>query len=360
MPKGPQNLPPNPYESNSEARGDGACLQATGDVVERLQGLGLQATIGSIARDTREHYLPPRDTRHTGRGGNSGLWEPWMVRRAERLYRLRALNRRTKRGPTGDLLRTLLLIHDGWGFEYVKGTCIEGYRRLAHGATRGVDNRVRSEPLTIDNVPFYAEDVAADQYRPKEPTNEQIQRIEFTLNTVLFGVDTGTGMGTLGTMMDDLARGDVEPAEMNLFRQAGSILHSMMGLSVDEVITRAENIEARTMLTATREFRKNMYFVRRMFHRKFGSARRGGPPSSNPLSMFGGGAQVRLGDIFRKAPVRITPAQFLGGEFLINLAAVRRMEELAQWATGMVPFLPAIMQAALSQQAAAGTTDKVP
>lgn len=346
-----QNFSPKHYESNSDPQGDRVRLRTTGEVVARLQRLGLPASVGSIARDTRDHYLPPRETEHAGRQGNSGLWEPWKERRAERLYRLRALDRRTNRGPSGDVLRLLLLIHDGWGFEYVKQTCVEGYRRLARGATRGVDNRVRKGQLTLDNVPFYAEDIATDQYRPKEPSKEQVQRVAFTLNTMLFGVDTGSGMGTLDDFMDELVQNDWGPEELAQWRLMGPLLRTILDPSVANVLRCAENAKPDTVARAAKEFRSDIYFIRRMFHAKFGRARDGGLLSSNPLTMLGGAAYIRLGDIVRNAPVRITPAQVLGGQFLIALAMVRRMDELAQQARAMVPILPSLLRAAAGEQA---------
>jgi hypothetical protein len=351
MPNETQNFSPKPDESKPDSRDGHVCLRTTGEVVTRLERLNLPASIRAIARDTHEHYLPSRDTHHAGRGGNSGLWEPWMERRAERLYRLRALDRRTKRGPNGDVLRLLLFLHDGWGFEFVKEACVEGYRRLVRLSTRGVDNRVRNGQLTLENVPFNAEDVAADQYRPSEPTREQIQRIEFTLNMTLFGIDTGSGMGTLDSIVGDILQDDVKPDEFALAKNAAPFLHSMMDLSEANVLRCADNAEPETLKRAALEFRDTIYFSRRMFHTKFGSARDGGPPSSNPLSMFGMAARASMTVVFRKAPVRMTPAQVLGGQFLVILAGVRRMEELNQWASDMLPMLPAMMKAALGEQA---------
>ena len=42
--------------------------------LDRLQRLGLYVTSTMIADDTREHYLPERETVHLGRDGASRMW----------------------------------------------------------------------------------------------------------------------------------------------------------------------------------------------------------------------------------------------------------------------------------------------
>jgi len=133
--------------------------RTTRQIVERLQRLGLPASGSSIEADTKTHYLPEREIAHRGRAGASGLWEAWMERRAERLYRLRALARRTNLGPSGDVLRLFLFFQDAWGWEFVKPRCVEGYRIMARSAKRGEAHRLL-KPLTPALLSFIAADIA--------------------------------------------------------------------------------------------------------------------------------------------------------------------------------------------------------
>jgi hypothetical protein len=110
---------------------------------------------------------------------------------------LRALNCRTRRGPTGDLLRLFLFFADAWGWKYVRETCIKGYRLKLRGATKGVPNRVRRRDLTPENFWMFAEDIAEDQYRPQEPNAAQIDRVKMTRGLLEFGIARDHRMGTV-------------------------------------------------------------------------------------------------------------------------------------------------------------------
>ncbi len=188
-------------------------LRTTGEVLDRLQRLGLYVTSTMIADDTREHYLPERETVHLGRDGASGMWEPWMQRRAERLYRLRALDRRTRRGPSGNVLRLLLLLDDAWGWEHVKKTCIDGYGIFVRGSARGVANRLRGRPLTLEGLQNAAYEIAEDQYRPQEPNQAQIDRVKMTIGLLKFGTAPDGKMGTIEGFMDDMTPPGTDPEE---------------------------------------------------------------------------------------------------------------------------------------------------
>jgi hypothetical protein len=105
----------------------------TGEVLKRLQGLGLDVTPTQLDNDTRDVFLPERSHEGVREGrGRSGQWEPWMVRRAEMLYRLRKI-----KDPdgvpalSGDVLRIVLYLRDGWGWsKRVKDTALRGYDKL--------------------------------------------------------------------------------------------------------------------------------------------------------------------------------------------------------------------------------------
>jgi hypothetical protein len=267
-----------------------------------------------IADDTTAHYLPERKTVHRGRDGASGHWEPWMEHRAERLYRMRALDRRTHRGPTGEVLRLFLFFADGWGWQYVRTTCIKGYQVNVRGSTRGVANRVRGEELTLENLWKYADDIAEDQYRPELPNQAQIDRVKMTVGLMLFGAVPDGKMGTMERFINDLVP-DADPNEMRSFKQVAPLMWSLLNLAEPDALKLLEqDISDEIIRLALRNFRGFMWRMRYFFRKKFfmGKER---PPSTNLLTFFGAAKQFRVQDAYRRAPIRVTPAQVLGGQF---------------------------------------------
>ncbi|MGB8626116.1 MAG: hypothetical protein WCD03_08125 [Candidatus Cybelea sp.] len=210
--------------------------RTTGDVLDRLHRLGLLVTPTMIVDDSAAHYLPERETVYLGREGASGLWEAWMERRAERLYRLRRLHRRTGSGPSGDLLRFFLFFADRWGWEYVRETCIKGYRINLRAATKGVGNRLRSRELTPENLFMYAEEIADDQYRPQSPNTAQIDRVKMTLGLLKFGIAPDNNMGTIERFVDDLMPDDADPAKLQEHKAAAPLIWSMLNIGESDAI----------------------------------------------------------------------------------------------------------------------------
>src|SRR5207249_3401949 len=87
--------------------------------------------------DVRDGYVQASQYKSRGRGGKLGLWESSAVLRAERLYRIRRL------GPRGDLLRVLLFLRDGWGWERVREVCHEGLVKAVHAQASPVVRHLR-------------------------------------------------------------------------------------------------------------------------------------------------------------------------------------------------------------------------
>ncbi len=303
-------------------------LRTTGELLDQLRRLGLYVTPTMIADDTDAHYLPERETAHFGRDGASGLWEPWMERRARRLYRLRALHRRTGTGPTGDLLRLYLFFADRWGWEHVRDACIKGYRINLRGATKGVGNRVRSQELTPENLWLFAEDIAEDQYRPQKPNPGQIDRVKMTLGLLKFGVAPDGRMGTIERFVDDLMPDDADPLELREHKDAAPLVWSMLNVGEADAIKVLEGDPSdSTLKRAVWNFRVFMLHVRYAFRRKVfkGKDR---PASTNPLTIFGVAKHFRLQEGFRKMPTRITPAQMLGAQFAHALVMAHGEEQM--------------------------------
>jgi hypothetical protein len=319
--------------------------RTTGQVVERLQRLRLPATLSSIEADTKAHYLPERETAHRGRAGVTGLWEPWMERRAERLYRLRALARRTGgRGPSGDVLRLLLFFADAWGWEFVKSRCIEGYRMMVRAATRGVANRSRKKRLDPENLWFLAEDIAVDQYRPETPTPAQIDRVKMTVGLLRFGFAPDSSLGTLDGVLDVIAQRDVEPDVLRQWKALAPLMWSLANPSEGNVIELVDSVDHATVTAAVSEFRRNIFFIRRAIRRKFGKSPEGKVISNNPFTFFGAASQREFAQAFRKMPTRITPAQMLGGHFASSLVGTHGLRALTKPSWFLTRFLQWYLQ----------------
>jgi hypothetical protein len=304
--------------------------RTTGEVLDRLHRLGLVVTPTMIADDTAAHYLPERKTVHLGRDGATGQWELWMERRAERLYRLRALHRRTGHGPTGDLLRLFLFFGDAWGWEYVRDTCIKGYRLNVRGATKGVANRVRGQELTLDNLWLFAEDIAEDQYRPQTPNVAQIDRVRMTLALLKCGIVPDGRMGTLERFVDDLMPADADPKELQEYKDSAPLMWSMLNLGEVEAIEVLKGeLNDRVLKRGIYNFRTFMLHLRYGFRRKVFKGKER-PPSTNPLTAFGTAKHVRFQEAFRKMPIRMTPAQMIGAQLAQALVIAYSEEQIAK------------------------------
>jgi hypothetical protein len=315
--------------------------KTTGEVLARLKRLGLYVTHSMIEDDTGAHYLPERTTLYRGRAGASGLWEPWMELRAERLYRLRALDRRTRRGPVGNVLRLFLFYADGWGWEYIKETCIQGYRLSLREASRGVKNRLRGQPLTLDNLHAVADDIAEEQYRPKEPNQAQIERVRMTLGLHLFGMAPDGKMGTLEQITKDLMP-DVDPAIFAEYKELAPLAWSMISPAEDEALTILESgVTDAVVHRALINLRAFLWRARSMFRRKFKPPLGEKCPSFNPLTGFGAASEVRFTKGFRGMRYRPTPAQLLGAQVahqIVYAHAIERMERIQEFWLNWVAF----------------------
>lgn len=293
-----------------------------------------------IAEDTTNHYLPERETLHLGRDGASGNWEPWMERRAERLYRMRALNQRTRHGPTGDVLRLFLFVADGWGWQYVTRTCIKGYQVIVRGCIRGVANRVRGEKLTPGNLWKYVDDIAEDQYRPKLPNQAQIDRVGMSVSMLGFGIATGK-MGTIERFIDDLMPPDTDQSELAELKKLSPLLWTMAGVSERDALEILESqIDHAVAERAASKLRRLILLLRSGFRRKFRERENGKRFPTNPLSFFGAAAHVHFNEAFRHAPIRFTPAQMLGGHVALMIVSAHRENELDNFAGYLHKWLP--------------------
>jgi hypothetical protein len=310
--------------------------RTTGDVLQRLQKLGLPATLSSIAADTKVHYLPDRATGHFGRAGASGRWELWMERRAERLYRLRALNNRTKRGPSGTVLRLFLFLADGWGWEFIKEACIKGYRFSVRTSTRGVANRSR-KPLTLKSLPFIAEEIAQDQRRPEIPDQAEVDRVKMTVGLLKFGVAPDSNLGSLGPLFDNMMLDGDNNDEIRQVKKFAPLIASLIDTSEENAVNVIGSADDETIQATRENFHAALLHLRKVYHRKNDRRENGKASPSSLLSFFGKGDQSRLTAGLRKGSIRCTPAQFLGGQFATMVATTHGMRRLQKQSQALLP-----------------------
>ena len=209
-----------------------------------------------------------------------------MERRAERLYRLRALDRRTHRGPSGNVLRLLLFIADDWGWEHVRKTCIDGYRIFVRGSMRGATNRLRRKPLTLENLPWVAEEIAEEQYRPKEANQAQIDRVKMTIGLLKFGVAPDGRMGTVEPFLDELMP-EIDANTMRAFKELAPFAWTMMSVGENEAIKVLNHqITDKVVQRALSQFRRYNWRVRVAFRKRFTGRENGRRFSDESINGF--------------------------------------------------------------------------
>lgn len=261
-----------------------------------------------------------------------------MEYRAERLYRLRAIDRRSGRGPAGELLRLLLFLADGWGWEYVRQTCIRGYRITLRLATRGVSNRLRGRELTLDNLWMFAEDIAEDQHRPQAPTQAQVDCLKMTLGLLLFGTAPDGAMGTIEQVVGNLLpRADQD--DFRKYKQLLPLTCSLLNIGESEAIKVLEsNVSDDLLQRAVCNFRGLVRGVRSGFRKKSFEGK-DKLRSSNPLTAFGTASHFRFQQSFRRMAVRATPAQCLGAHFAQCLVISHGEQQIAKVRAFMLKWL---------------------
>jgi hypothetical protein len=292
----------------------------TPEVLAWLGRLGLTVSDKQIANDTTDRFLPPRPQGQAREGrGRSGLWEPWMVRRAERLYRLR--RRKDENGRPlvyGDTLRILLFIRDGWGWSTgIRDLCIQGYEKGVKATLKPVRQYVRG-PADRAKVEFALEAHDANVV-PAE---------RYAAGVMAYGepLEGGSLRGVFkAAQLFGLV--DLPPEFVKLFKPFGihdsvdiaTYIGAAFGRCSGVLKTMFETASDRDAYYGVPVFMRFITRLRRGIHRASIAEGRAFP--SNPLTFFGR-RQRELEQVFReiKAPERTTPAQMLA--LLVGVAMV--------------------------------------
>ena len=282
------------------------------EICRLLTRRGLNVQPQDIANDVSRNFIP-------------GLADPlltnvFILRRAERLYRLR------RRGAVGDVLRILLFIADGWGWESIRKVCLEGLSRASASSQTGLRDVIRKP--TPESLDFVAAEVAERQRvhlleRMGLPESADVQvrekTIRFTLGALLFGKPLpGGSLTSLGPLIEFLdpsksGRGEEAMELVELFAE-------FFGLSVEQMSNQLRQANVHEAAEASRLTRESMLRLRRAVWRA-AKTDRGDAVSSNPLTFFGLMTST-CNEPWPNMPQRMTAAQFIGGTVAVHVLAV--------------------------------------
>lgn len=331
----------------------------SGAVLARLRGLRLDVSAKQLDNDTRDGFLPPRESRTRGGvPGRSGEWEPWMFRRAEMLYRLRKIKTDDgKPAISGDVLRLVLFLRDGWGWR----------GRLMRACLRGLDKSVAGE---LTPVAKYTK-----RYRDNEDIASALEQHEVTLAP---GDQYAIGMSLNGEPLDGTMRPlynvckqmgllhglpqfamaiagflGFEPSEESEAFGGELIMRMLLGFGLGAGATRGlapafrsiiENLTDDAAREALPSFRQVVRDLRRYIHQ---CAKEGGQRgfASNPITMFGQ-RQRAVERLLKEAPRRITAAQALALFVGVGIAAHQVLIDFARNAGFLTTVLSTILTSA--------------
>ena len=266
------------------------------EVAGKLRKIGLDVQRQQLSDAVRDHLLP--DPELVGMGPGKGVerrWPAWVYGRAKYLFRLR------RRGAKGEILRLLLYMQDGWGWEFVRSICLEGLKKCRLAQSSPVIRHVRKP--TPQSVNFEIDDIAE---------STEIKHLD--LAKFIFGVGQ-FGRALPGTSSDALApimplagvTDEDAPAASSLamlFLGDSGLDHQTIRIMVAECTSDQADV-GRT--ECVNELRR----LRRLSHGKRDQPFRESRQSTNLLT-FGQPAGALATDL-RHSPTRITPAQLLGG-----------------------------------------------
>lgn len=302
-------------------------LMTTPEVLERLRRLGLDVSDKQITNDTADRFLPPRLLGPVREGrGRTGLWKPWMVRRAERLYRLRRRKDADGRPMAyGDTLRILLFVRDGWGWSTgIRDLCLTAYEKCLAANLAPVRRYARG-PADREKVEFALE--AHDvNLLPAE---------RYASGVAAFGqpLDGGSLKGVFRAAQS-LGLADFPPWFVKMLEPLGihdsldlaMIFSAPIGAAVKTLKVLLKNLTDQDAQRGIAAFMRFITHLRAGIHRAAIAEGHKGHPT-NPLTFFGF-TQRHLEREFRtmKMPQRVTPAQWLALTIGISIVSDQVMQ----------------------------------
>lgn len=272
----------------------------TNELLRRLHARGLEVTSNMLGQDVKAGYLPPLEMEPRGFSAGIGrLWPPFSAERAVYLYRLR------RRGAQGDLLRVLLFLRDGWGWEQVRPICERGMQKVLVAQTAPVRRHLRT--VTPRNLSFITEDAAEGLFQSN------------TLPAFVWGMNF-FGEPLPGRSLQPFfaafrtAYGHDVPESVDL--EAEQLVRDS-GLSNERLMATIHSADVEQVERARQRFGQLLRWLRSLQHALLINSGKPGN-SSNPLTLCGR-SKVELQEMGRSLPGRITPAQMLASFFALSL-----------------------------------------
>lgn len=287
---------------------------STEEVQRHLQRSGLRVTRTMLDNDVHDDYLPPRP------------WPVWVLRRAERLYRLRA------RGLKGDVLRLLLFARDGKQWESIAPVVVAGFKRCTKSMQVGIKDTVRNptskamETLLPEVVERHHEHLI-ERIGPERAAGVKTQpsTMAFAWGMGLFGkpLEGGSLISMEPLMRAMNPQWDAETTTAS--RELTEETFAALGLTWEKQISILESVDeakaAAALPTLWRYIRDQRTFVHRLAV-KDGKQKH----CTNPLSIFGYFEQSKNDGFWDNMPERLTPAQALGAQIGIVVIAKVAMD----------------------------------
>lgn len=278
----------------------------TNELLRRLHARGLEVTRNMLGQDVQAGYLPSLLMDPRGRGGIGRFWSPFAAERAVYLYRLR------RRGVQGDLLRVLLFLRDGWGWEGVRPICERGMQKVLAAQTSPVRKHLRT--VTPESLSFITEDAAEGMFQ-----SNVLARFVWGMN--FFGQPSLGGslqpfLAVFRTVYDLDVPESVDLEAEQLVRDSG--------LSNERLMATIQSADAEQVERARLRFGHLLRWFRSLQQAFLtNSGERGF--SSNPLTLCGK-SKVELQEMGRSLPGRITPSQMLASVFALCLIETQMTE----------------------------------
>ena len=280
------------------------------ELLLQLRRAGIEVNTSMIHEDVRRGYLPPpRIQPRSPIRGRSGKWDRIAVRRAFYLYRLR------ERGARGDVLRILLFLRDGWGWERIQPICLIGLRKVIGVPQSQIKDHIYS-PITPEILEFYVDDISKDA---------MIQHVE--LGRFVFGMGTfgkpseGGSLGPLWRLLSEELAFTL-PYSVELIEQR--IIDA--GLTWEDMIRELEGANAEQVERAREGCLGLVQFMRILINNS--CLQTGIHPCWSNVLTLGGKSTKALTPNFRTLPGRITPGQLLGAMIGIGVVAARVFPDL--------------------------------
>jgi hypothetical protein len=277
----------------------------------------LGVTVRQLDNDQRAGFLYPREIVHPADGRvQVGLWSPFAVRRAKRLYRLRRL------GAKGPRLRILLFLADGWGWDGVRDQCLTGLERICASSLNGVRRYAKGGEVgafDVDAIREHQHEAlirSVGEEGEMRPTSAETTR--FYVGMLRGGVPLEGG--SVKRVMDPLVRllrPDLGKARRRTWTWLAEVISGMLGLRADRLVSLAREADNDHVERARMLFRQSVRLLRGALRRNAGSAERG--TSFSLLTLCGHAARIDPVE-FAKNPAGVTGAQALGGAFALSLA----------------------------------------